>query len=345
MNTACEESDQRRRPCGSLRHRVRAVSLAIVTSADEKAALQAVARPGFAAATRARVLPVALGPALTGAVAAWALAGRFSWAWLGVLMLGAIAGHLSFNVLGDVIDDASGADDAARADLLSVPTSSGAISAAYPRRRALRNGIVLVLVALASGVALSVARAPSVLALGALAYALVLGAVAPPVRFASRVPASGEAAAVIAGMLQTAAAYAAMAERIDLVALRLGIVPGLLIANVVFHQQFLRHRSDLVIGRPGTVSRLGAHKGAAVSIVVLLAPFVALAVQVGLGVWPAWALVAVVALAPQLLAWARLRAEIGPLDNFITLFGATLGSTALANLLLVLGLVAERLAR
>lgn len=315
-----------------------------MTQPDEKAALHAVARPGFPAVTRARVLPVVLGPVVIGSTVAWARAGVFSWPWFAVTLAGATAGHLSFNVFRDVIDESSGADAAARADALSVPTGSGFVSTpGFTRLRALRLAAALLVASAGAGVALAAARSPVSLLFGAAAFALAMGAFVPPIRYGSRAPGLAEAGAVVAAMLQAGAAYAVQTGRLDLAGLRIGVVPGLLIALVVYHEQFLRYRADRAIGRPSTISRLGSERAVAVSAALILVTFGALVAQVALGVWPAYALVALVAAVPLSIAYVRVKSEIGPLQNFLTLFGATLGSTVTANVLLGLALVVEGL--
>jgi 1,4-dihydroxy-2-naphthoate octaprenyltransferase len=292
----------------------------------------------FAAATRARGLSVVLLPFAIGAALAWDRTGRFSWAWFAPTVVAAALGRLALNLLEEVLDDASGADAAARADGLSAPTGSGAIaSGQMTRGRATAIVIVLFGASLACWSALGAARTWRVLIVAAIAYAAEALARPPFVR---EIVALGSA-----GVLAVAVAYGAQTRAFDAAALRAGIVPGIMLMLILFHQSFLRHRSDRQIGRPNAVSLLGPRRAIVASAVVLALAIGLLLWQVARREWPAWAAVAVVGSLPLLAAYKRLAEEPESIHVQLPFLGAAVGSAAVVNVVLALSLCVDAVRR
>jgi 1,4-dihydroxy-2-naphthoate octaprenyltransferase len=300
-------------------------------------------RPAFLTLGRPRALPALLAPAAAGAAFAYWRAGAFSWAWLIVTLAGAAAAHLSLNAAFDVVDDASGAHAAARADGLSVPTGSDAIAFGnVTRAGATRVAVAFALVALAAGIAIAAARDAYVLALGAGAYVLGVAAAAPPLRIASRAAFAGEAGVVIGALCEFAGAYGAQARAVPAAAFEAGLVPALLLLLVAFHQSFVRHRADREVGRPGTVARIGPARALWISVALAAVAFGALLWQSVAGVLPPWSAVGVVGLLPLLTAYRGAMTVPEMLDHQLTLLGASVGASVVVDGLLVIVLAVSR---
>lgn len=293
----------------------------------------------FAGLTRARSLPVMLTPAAVGGALAWTATGEFSWPWFALWVVTVAAGRLAVNVADDVSAVASGADAAARADGLSAPTASVAISSGeVSRARATAIAAVLVVLAAAAGIWIGVARTWSPLILGAVALTLSVAASG----YGHRVPFSAEVAAVLsAGVLPCAAAYATQARALDAIAYRAGVVPGLMLALVLFHESFLHHRSDRQVGRPGTVSFLGARRAIVASALTYGAAFAVLLWQILAGDWPGLASIAVVGALPLVAGYRRLAGDPESVHAQLTFLGAAVGAAAVVNAILALALVID----
>jgi 1,4-dihydroxy-2-naphthoate octaprenyltransferase len=300
----------------------------------------------FVQATRAKVLPVMLAPVAVGGALAWSQAGFFTWGWFLVTVLGASAMHLGANVINDYFDESSGADRAAREDPSGMATGTGLIAAGVlTRERTLRLAGGLFAVAAACGIALAVARGPAVLLLGAVGFLLAFFYVAPPVRYGYRGRGLGELGIYVAfGYLPLVGSYYVQARDITSDAAWASLVPGLLTTLVLYHHHFLHWRADHSAGKMTPVAVLGPDRGLVVSIGAIAVIFGILIGQTVAGLWPPGALGGLVAIVP--LAAAVRRAKRNPiLPNYLQLLGATLGSSVLVSVVLVLSLLGRVAAR
>lgn len=297
----------------------------------------------LARATRVKTLPVMLSPVAVGAAAAWHRGVPFTWIWFGLTLVGAAAMHLGANVINDYFDERSGADKLARIDRTAVATGSGLIeSGAMSARAMLRIAGVLFGVALAIGIALAAARGPMVLAIGGAGAFLAFAYAGPPVRYGYRGRGLGEAGIFVAfGLLPVVGAYFVQAQRIDAVALWSSVVPGILTMLVVYHHHFLHWRADKAAGKMTPVAVLGPETALMVSGAIITIAYVALIVQVALGLFPAWALLAVITAVPLAASWSRALRDPA-VQHCLNLLGATLGASVLTGAVLTVSLILAR---
>jgi len=302
-------------------------------------------------ATRAKVLPVMLAPVAVGATLAWVdppfdnllhlqKTGFFSWGWFLVTFVGAAAMHLGANVVNDYFDEDSGADAAARTDPSGMATGTGLISAGVMSKAAtLRLAAGLFAVAAGCGVALAIARGPLVLLLGAVGFLLAFFYVAPPIRYGYIGRGLGEIGIFIAfGYLPLVGSYYVHAGDITPDAAWASLVPGMLTTLVLFHHHFLHWRADASAKKMTPVAVLGPDRALAVSVVTIFAAYGLLIAQTIAGLWPPGALIAIVAVVPLLAAVRRARRD-PILPNYLQLLGATLGSSVVTSLILVVSLI------
>ncbi len=288
-------------------------------------------------ATRAKVLPVMLAPVAVGAALGWERSGYFSAGWFALTLIGAAAMHLGANVVNDVYDEESGAENIARRDHESVATGSGVLGAGVmSRRRLMRLAGTLFGVALTCGVALAIGRGPHVLWLGAAGFVLAWQYVAPPIRYGYIGRGLGEAGIFAAfGVLPVAGSYYVQAGRIDVPALWGSVVPGLLTTLVLFHHHFLHWRADREAKKMTPVAVLGPQVSLAISRIAVTLFVVVLALQsLVFGLWAPGALVAAAMAAPIVVAQSRAAEEPGN-EAYVRLLGSSLGASVLTACVLV----------
>lgn len=290
-------------------------------------------------ATRAKTLPVMLSPVAVGAALAADRGARFSWGWLVVTLAGAAAMHLGANVLNDYFDERSGADKLARIDRRSIATGSGMIaSGEMSAAGMLALAGALFGLGAAAGVALAVARGSAVLVLGAIGAALAIAYVAPPARYGYRGHGLGEVGIFAAfGLLPVLGSYYVQAQRLDGEAAWASVVPGMLTTLVLYHHHFLHWRADRASGKMTPVAVLGPETAMIVGGVAIVGVYTSLAIQVAIGLFPAWALAALATGPPLGAAWSRAMRDPLP-QNQLNLLGATLGASVLTALAMSLAL-------
>ncbi len=293
----------------------------------------------FARATRAKVLPVMLAPVAVGATLAWSQAGAFAWGWFLLTIVGAVAMHLASNVVNDYFDESSGADEAARQDPASLATGTGLIaSGAMTREATARLAAGLFAIALACGIVLAVARGWQVILLGVVGFLLAVFYVAPPVRYGYVGRGLGEIGIFIAfGYLPLVGSYFVQTKDITPDAAWASVVPGVLTTLVLFHHHFLHWQADARANKMTPVAVLGPDMALSISTVAIVVAYGLLVGQSIAGLWPPGAVLAVVGTVPLVAAVRRARRD-PILPNYLQLLGATLGSSVLTQLTLIVAL-------
>lgn len=287
-------------------------------------------------ATRARTLPVMLAPVAVGA----ALAPDIHIGWLAVTMAAAALMHLGANVLNDYFDARTGVDKLARIDRASIATGSGMIETGQMSERGMLTlAGALFTASGVAGVVIASARGWPVLAFGAAGALLAAQYVGPPLRLAYRGRGLGEVAVFVAfGLLPVAGSHYVQAGSVPARAWWAGVVPGLLTTLVLYHQNFLHWRADKAAGKVTPVVALGPDLAMLVSGSAIVIAYAALTLQVIFGLFPALALVAVATAIPLLALWARAVDDPAP-QRYLALLGATLGTSAVTGLILVVALL------
>jgi 1,4-dihydroxy-2-naphthoate polyprenyltransferase len=297
-------------------------------------------------ATRAKVLPVMMAPVAVGGALAWSHTQTFALGWFVVTLIGAMAMHLGANVVNDYFDEESGADAAARTDPSGMATGTGLISSgAMTKASTVRLAAACFVVALACGIALSVARGGFVLVLGAVGFLLAFFYVAPPIRYGYVGRGLGEIGIFISfGYLPLVGSYYVQVRDITPDAAWASLVPGILTTLVLFHHHFLHWRADATAKKMTPVAVLGPDRALTVSVAAVLVAYGILIGQTIAGLWPPGALIAAVAVVP--LTAAIRRAKRDPiLPNYLQLLGATLGSSVLTSVVLVVSLIVRGVLR
>jgi 1,4-dihydroxy-2-naphthoate octaprenyltransferase len=237
--------------------------------------------------TRLPFLSATAVPVLLG-IAVAASHGAFTW-WTALLtLIGASFAHLAINVTNDIFDTLSGADDAN-----TTPTqfSGGSRVAIYDLVSV--RGLVVVAVAL-FGVAatlglllVAITGSVTLLAIGAAGISLGIAYTAPPLKLVYR--GLGELAVALGfGPIMLLGAYVVQIGRLAWEPLVLSLVPGILVALILFVNEIPDRRSDAATGKRTLPVRLAPPAIRTGYLVAALAAFSVIigGVAVGLLPWP-----------------------------------------------------------
>ena len=250
----------------------------------------------------ATAVPVLLGIAIA------ASHGAFTW-WTALLtVVGASFAHLAINVTNDIFDTLSGADDAN-----PNPTKFSGGSRVVLYDLVSLRGLTLLAAGLyaaaaAIGLALvAITGSATLLWIGVAGIALGLAYTAPPLKLVYR--GLGEIAVAIGfGPVMLLGAYVVQNDRIDPEALVLSLVPGILIALILFVNEIPDRVSDAQTGKRTLPTRFSPEiiRGAYLVAALIAFGIIVAGVLVGLLPWPT--LVALAALPIVFRVHAGLRA-------------------------------------
>lgn len=260
-----------------------------------------------AAFSSASMVPVALG----GAVAA--SHGFFATGPFLLSAAGVLAMHLGANLVNDYYDFASGAD-VIRDD--RTPFYGGGtilVDGTLAPRQVSRAYRALFATAILISVLLAVSRGPAVIALGLAGFFCGYFYTAPPLRLSYI--GLGEATIGLSfGPLTVISVYYVLARRLDanaLEALAASLPVGLLVAAIVFVNEFPDRAADGACGKRTLVVRLPLWAATAGYTALVLAPFAIIAAAIRLGWLPRATALAHLAAPLALLGVHNLRAAYG----------------------------------
>ncbi|GER85392.1 MAG: prenyltransferase [Thermogemmatispora sp.] len=294
----------------------------------------------WATVTRARTLPVMVAPVVLGAVLAWQEGYSFQWGLFLLTLVGALAAHLGANVVNDVFDFTAGAD--ARA--LQLQSQGEALTtgsqALFSGRASLadyrRLWVILFAIALLCGLILSLWR-PWVLALAGAGFLLAFFYVAPPLRLAYIGRGLGELDIFLSfGLLPLVGAYYVQAGSINLSAILAALPVGLYTTLVLYFHHFLHWRADREVDKKTPVVLLGEARARQLGAALLGLTALLIVIDILLGVFPWYGVLAALTVMPVYLA---LRRAQGELKQYLALMAQNMSSNLLAALLLVLALL------
>lgn len=215
----------------------------------------------------------------------------------------AMVAHAGINVLNDYYDALNGADAANTERLFPFTGGSRFIqNGVLTLRQTGRFGSLLLAAVVPAGLWLTLNSAPGLIAIGLIGLAVGWAYSAPPMALMSR--GLGEVA-VTAGWL-TVVVGADFVQRGAFAATPFasGLGYGLLVANVLYINQFPDRRADAVAGKRTLVVRLGAARARVGYGVIALIAYGWLAAMIG-GGWMPWTAALAFAAAPLSIAAAR----------------------------------------
>jgi 1,4-dihydroxy-2-naphthoate polyprenyltransferase len=220
--------------------------------------------------------------------------------------IGALLAHAGSNVLNDYYDELNGTDPVNTARLFPFTGGSRFIQNGIltPRQMALWGG-VLMLGTMLIGLVLLTRGGLPLLWLGALGLILAWAYSAPPLALNSR--GLGELVVAIGfGLMIPVGVDLVLRESLASLPLFAGASYALLVAGILYLNQFPDLEADRQAGKRHWVVRLGAQRGRWLYPVLVLSAYGLLAFGVTAGPLPAWALLGLLPLPASLAASAIL---------------------------------------
>ena len=251
---------------------------------------------------RAEFLPGSVMPVLLGTAIAHARTGAFDPLLFALTLAGVVLIHLGTNVANDYFDHLSGNDELNTQFARPFTGGSRLIQDRLLSPRAvLALSISLLAAAAAVGAVLAFMRGPYILLLGAIGIASGVFYVAPPVNLAGR--GFGELfIGLNFGVLTTAGSYFVQTQTVTAESIVAALPLAILIAAVVFINEFQDMDADAGAGKRTLVVRMGLEKASVAFGFMTLSAYVPVIVGTAVGLMPRASLFALLTLPVALRA-------------------------------------------
>ncbi|MBI2862566.1 MAG: 1,4-dihydroxy-2-naphthoate octaprenyltransferase [Chloroflexi bacterium] len=247
--------------------------------------LKAKAR-SWALEVRAPFLTAAMVPVLLGTAIAWAQTGTFLWGYFLLALLAGLLFQAGTNVMNDYFDHSSRNDEVNQEFVRPFSGGSRIIQLGLlTPLEVLIGSILLFLLASLIGLYLAWERGPIVLLLGLMGIVSAVFYTGPPLNWASR----GVGELVVGlnfGPLMTLGAYYVQAQNFGWVPILASIPVGLLIAAVLYINEFPDYAADAATGKRTLVVRLGRARAAVGYIAVMAAAYLVIVIGAATGALP-----------------------------------------------------------
>ena len=287
-------------------------------------------RPPFLSVTVVAVL-IGLGGILYDGVAV-------SWGMFLLAALGALLAHAGSNVLNDYYDELNGTDSANTERLFPFTGGSRFIqNGVLTPRQMLQWGGLLMLGTLLIGLVLLVRGGLPLFWLGVLGLILAWAYSAPPLALNSR--GLGELVVAVGfGLMVPLGIDLVLREALAPLPLFAGASYALLVAGILYLNQFPDLEADRLAGKRHWVVRLGARRGRWIYPVLVLAAYGLLALGVLAGPLPAWTLLGLLPLPASIAAAAILIRHAGASSALIPAIRLNLSAAMAHGFLVAVGL-------
>ena len=232
-------------------------------------------------------------PLLVGAAVANFLGYDVSWGWLGLTVLGGSLLHIGTNTANDYFDHTSGTDEANYNYM--VPYSGGSRSiqmGLISAKGMLTVSLVAFLLSAVVGVPLIQKAGMDVLWLGLIGFVSGFFYTAPPFRFASRKGLGELLIGLNFGPLMVAGSALVQTGQILPEALLAGIPIGLLVAAIVYVNEFPDHDGDKATGKDTLIVVFGLEQARLGYVFLVVGAFVSIIVMALNGTLPTLSLIA-----------------------------------------------------
>lgn len=293
----------------------------------------------FIRITRAPFLTGVTVPVLLGTAVAWR-EGTFHLGYLILTLLGAVCIHLGLDMSNDYFDHLSGNDEINQ-ELTPFSGGSRVIQdGTLSANRVLVGALAFYLVGIAVGIYLSWTRGWTVLWIGLAGVFLAFFHNAPPINLYRLAPGAGELAVFLGfGPATVLGAYYVQAQKLSLEALWISIPVGLLIAAVLYINEFPDHDADQAVGKKTLVVVLGRKRAVWGYVALLVATFVFVLVGGIARLFPVATLLALITLPLTYRAIRGIMYFYADTRQLVPTNAATIQLHLLTGLLLCLGYV------
>lgn len=296
--------------------------------ADFKVWLKAVRAPFFTAT----IIPIILGSAV-----AWHDTDLFSWPFFFMTLIGAVFIHAAVNLSNDYFDHVSGNDEANKNP---TPFSGGSRviqENLIPARQILIAALLFFAIGSIIGLYLNFASGKSViLVLGIIGIFLGLFYTAPPLKIGYN--GLGEIITLIGfGPLMVLGAYFVQAGSLPFNAYFISIPIGILIALVLFINEFPDHEADKNTGKRTLVVLLGKKASMKLYILFLISAYLLVIIGSYYGIVPYYALISLLTVPLAFIAVKTLIKNYDKIDELLPANKATIGLHLSFGILLAIG--------
>ena len=292
--------------------------------------------------TRAPFFTATILPVLVGTIIAWSH-GFFHWGYFLLALVGTICINAGLDMSNDYFDHLSGVDEI-NEELTPFSGGSRVIQdGLLPPRRVLMWSLSFYLFGIVLGLYLTAARGWGVLVLGLIGVFLAFFHNAPPVRLYYLAPGVGELSAGIGcGPVIVLGSYYVQAQGLSNEALWASIPIGLLIAAVLYINEFPDYAADKKVAKKTVVAVVGQARAAMGYVALLVAAYMILVAGVVLGILPPTLLLALLT-AP--LAYRCIQGAMrfhSDIPNLIPTMAGTIQLHLVTGLLVCLGYALTR---
>jgi 1,4-dihydroxy-2-naphthoate octaprenyltransferase len=220
----------------------------------------------------------------------------FNLPYFALALLGGVCAHLGTNVANDYYDHKSGNDEVNKEFVRPFSGGSRTIQQGFLKPKEVLGGALLFFaIAVSIGVYLSLMNGPIVLVLAMIGLVSGFFYTAPPFNWASK--GAGEAlVGVNFGVLMTLGAYYIQTQTLSLEPFIAAIPVSLLIAAVLYINEFPDYAADKAVGKRTLVVRLGRDKAAYGYAVIVFSAYASILLSVLFGIAPAYDLLALIPL-------------------------------------------------
>ena len=235
-------------------------------------------------------------PLFAGAAVANMLGFTVSWGWLGLTILGGSLLHIGTNTANDYYDHTSGTDEA-NVNYM-VPFSGGSRSiqmGLISAKGMLSVAIVSFALSALVGIPLIQKAGMPVLWLGLIGFFSGLFYTAPPFRFASRKGLGELLIGLNFGPLMVAGSTLVQTGKLFPEAFFAGIPIGLLVAAIVYVNEFPDYHGDKATGKDTLIVVFGPKKARFGYVLLVVSAFLSIAIMATMGTFPLLSLIALLA--------------------------------------------------
>ena len=246
--------------------------------------------------TRAPFFTAAIVPTLVGTAVAWR-EGFFHWGYFALTLIGIVCINAGWDMSNDYFDHLSGTDESNQ-ELTPFSGGSRVIQeGVLSARQVLTWSLLFYLIGIVIGLYLVVLRGWPLLLIGLGGVFLAFFHNAPPIKIYYLVPGLGELAVGIGcGPLVVLGSYYVQTQRLRGEALWASIPVGLLIAAVLYINEFPDYEADRLAGKKTIPAVVGRERAVWGYIALMLTTYVVLLIGVVLGDLPPTLLLALIAL-------------------------------------------------
>lgn len=309
---------------------------------DQLAALRASKMKTWLTEVRAPFFTATIVPILLGATIAWARTGTFHLGLFLLAMLGGLLLHTGTNVANDYFDHRSGTDDLNVEFVRPFTGGSRMIQAGLLTPKEVISGALAAFaLACVIGLILAYIRGPLIIVLGLIGIFSGFFYTAPPFNLVSK--GIGEFfIGLNFGVLMTLGSFFVQTGYLAWEPVVAAIPVGLLIAGVLYINEFQDAPADGAVGKDHLVVRLGRRKAALGYLVLMAATYTVIVLAVLLRITSPFTLVALATLPVAIRAIGVARAHYDEYLQLVPANAATVFIHLLTGLLLSAGYLLDR---